>query len=595
MIKKRLIYLILSAYAVSNVLATDNRTPLEVVSSIGDKLIRTTSFENRLIVPPNSEDFTSLKFVDFKRTYGDHSAAFAYALTTLNSNEKFILKTQIEHNDHCIVWLNGEEVYNQHNPSKIRLQHEERSVELTGKLELSLKKGMNMLLVQLNTKGEHWMFYFQPEPGRGMVSTEKRQSVQLTLKGLPHVDGKVADLSSWLVCGPFENPVPDFHEILTCKWGKMYEDGKGEKVTWTLPKIDIWGDVIDPAPWGTNYNWNYHNGGVVWAMQILSEVTGNTGYADFADNFCNFHLENIPFIEYQVKTLNAFNCANHHIYETPLLDFTLAPSLPYIYRLNTNCDFYNRSEYVAFVERMLEYSKSQVRLPGSTAYTRLTPEIYTTWVDDMFMGIPFLIQAYHYTKEQSYLDDAAQQVLDFNKIVWDADNKLYMHANYSNRPDVKLPHWTRANGWGLWATTEVLQALNKKNSRYKSILIHFREHINSLIKYQNERGFWYNVLEYPESREEVSGTAIIAMAVARGVRHGWLEEKKYRPIALKAWEALKTQIAEDGTVGNICYGTMCSGDVDYYCKRPFYTDDTHGLFAVLFAGIEVYKMMEINN
>ncbi|MCD7851790.1 MAG: hypothetical protein LUH63_19975 [Parabacteroides sp.] len=47
---------------------------------------------------------------------------------------------------------------------------------------------------------------------------------------------------------------------------------------------------------------------------------------------------------------------------------------------------------------------------------------------------------------------------------------------------------------------------------------------------------------------------------------------------------------KDGTVDNICYGTMCSSDVEYYCNRPFYTDDTHGLFAVLFAGMEVYLL-----
>ena len=35
--------------------------------------------------------------------------------------------------------------------------------------------------------------------------------------------------------------------------------------------------------------------------------------------------------------------------------------------------------------------KSEVN--GMTNYTRDTPEKYTVWVDDMFMGIPFLIQA----------------------------------------------------------------------------------------------------------------------------------------------------------------------------------------------------------
>ena len=38
-------------------------------------------------------------------------------------------------------------------------------------------------------------------------------------------------------------------------------------------------------------------------------------------------------------------------------------------------------------------------------------------------------------------------------------------------------------------------------------------------------------------------------------------------------------------------GTMCTEDVDYYLERPFYDDDTHGLFAVLFAGIEIHHLL----
>lgn len=81
------------------------------------------------------------------------------------------------------------------------------------------------------------------------------------------------------------------------------------------------------------------------------------------------------------------------------------------------------------------------------------------------------------------------------------------------------------------------------------------------------------------------------MSIAKGINYGWLDKKKYMPILLKGWNALTTQIEQDGTVHNICMGTMCSEDVNYYINRPFYDNDTHGSFAVLFAGIEVYKML----
>jgi len=35
---------------------------------------------------------------------------------------------------------------------------------------------------------------------------------------------------------------------------------------------------------------------------------------------------------------------------------------------------------------------------------------------------------------------------------------------------------------------------------------------------------------------------------------------------------------------------MCSDDVNYYCSRQFYDKDTQGIFAVLFAGIELHLL-----
>ena len=43
-----------------------------------------------------------------------------------------------------------------------------------------------------------------------------------------------------------------------------------------------------------------------------------------------------------------------------------------------------------------------------------------------------------------------------------------MHANYTSRPDVKLPHWARANGWAIWAMSDVLMALPKNHPKIQS-------------------------------------------------------------------------------------------------------------------------------
>ena len=231
-----------------------------------------------------------------------------------------------------------------------------------------------------------------------------------------------------------------------------------------------------------------------------------------------------------------------------------------------------------------------------TNYTRDTPENYTVWVDDMFMGIPFLIQAGLYSDSPElrkiFFDDAANQIIDFTKHVWNKDTRLYMHANYTSRPDVKLPHWARANGWAIWAMSDVLMALPKNHPKYKAILKQYQTFVYSLIKYQSPDGFWHNVIDRSDSPKEVSGTAIFTMGIIRGIRYGWLDKKKFMPIALKGWDAVASEIEDDGTVHNICIGTMCTEDVNYYMNRPFFDNDTHGSFAVIFAGIEAQRMMD---
>ena len=99
-----------------------------------------------------------------------------------------------------------------------------------------------------------------------------------------------------------------------------------------------------------------------------------------------------------------------------------------------------------------------------------------------------------------------------------------MHANYTSRPDVKLPHWARANGWAIWAMSDVLMALPKNHPKYKAILKQYQTFVYSLIKYQSPDGFWHNVIDRSDS--------------------------------------------------------------------PFFDNDTHGSFAVIFAGIEAQRMMD---
>lgn len=403
------------------------KSPLKTVSRIGDKLIRDTPFEYRLEVAKVTHLLDRMHCVDFGRTFGLGRAAVAYAWTCLTCVEETVLSLQVEHNDGCSIWLNGELVYKQFGDRVIQLHFEERSLVMSNEVVLQLRRGTNSLLVKSETRGEEWKVFVQPPATKGAVLAEDPCHPEIGLHGVRNIDPKVAGLSNWLVVGPFANPSDGsrrtgLEEVMApeaeFRFGRMYAGIDGP-VTWTIPKVEVLGGLIDPLPWGTNYNWNYHNGGVAWAMQELADLSGDSQYSAYASRFCDFHLDGIPFVSYQVKKLNAVDSANHFIIDTPLLDFTLAPSLPFISRLRREAWFPKRERYVNWIAQMIRYARdTQVRLPAHNIFTRTTPVEFTTWVDDMFMGIPFLVQAALYCDGEdaraAFMDDAAHQVLEFN-------------------------------------------------------------------------------------------------------------------------------------------------------------------------------------
>ena len=580
--------------------------PLKLARSIGNKLIRDTAMRYRLEVPAVNREFSNetiggIQVVDFGRTFGLGRPAAACAWTRLTAPGDMEMTVQVEHNDGCMIWLNGELVYEKSGDREINLVFDERSLEMSNECRLKLRRGPNTLLVKSETCGKDWRFFLQPPSHKGAVVAGPDAAPEIGLRDVDDVDARVAELSNWLVIGPFENsardlaaPLPPEREFV---FGRMYP-GRDGPVTWTIPKVEVLGGIIGWQPWGSLYHWSYYNGGTAWAMQCLAEATGEPAYQDYADRFCDYHLEGIPFVEHQVKTLNSVNSANHFIIDSPLLDFTLAPSLPFIHRLRKQRLFANRPLYAQWIAKMLDFARNgQLRLPGHGIYTRLTPVEYTTWVDDMFMGIPFLIQAALYADDdktrREFLDDAAHQALEFNTQVWNDEAQLYMHARYSGS-DVKFPHWSRCNGWAIWAMSEVLLHLPEDHPKHAALLDHFRRHARSLVRFQTDDGFWLNVLDRADSSREISGTAIFTMAIARGLNEGWLDAGEFSQVALKGWQAIESQIEPDGTVHNICEGTMCSEDPDFYVARPLYDNDTHGLFAVLFAAIEMDRWSSLS-
>ncbi|MCU0779531.1 MAG: hypothetical protein MUF04_00355, partial [Akkermansiaceae bacterium] len=276
--------------------------PLEVVKRIGDKLIRDTTFEYRLEPVAVNHQFSNdttdgLQAVDFGRTFGLGRPALALAWTRIVTPHDMEMTVHVEHSGGCALLLNGVEVYRHSGDRDFQLGFNERSLEMGGRCRFRLQRGPNSLCVISETRGNEWRFCLQPPSLKGAVVNASSASPTIGLAGVRHVDARIADLTNWLVIGPFANggrrpdlpfpaaPVPEF--------GRMYP-GLDGPVTWTIPKVEVLGAIIGWQPWGSLYHWSYYNGGTAWAMQHLSEATGETRFRDYAARYCDFHLEGIP-------------------------------------------------------------------------------------------------------------------------------------------------------------------------------------------------------------------------------------------------------------------------------------------------------------
>jgi len=599
--KQNLLLLIVGCLLFTGIQA-QQRSPLQAVELVANRIVDRVDFSFILKVNEANNKFNSLKHIDFGKEFGLGKAGVAYALTAISSETDQDMLVDISHNDGLKIWLNDSLIYHSAGQREVYLVRGERSLELDTTLRFPLRKGNNRLLLKSETRGKEWIVYLQPSGT--LIEFRDASSIGFGLQGISDVDKSVYELSNWLIAGPFPHTLsgksssgldvayPPEKKIM---FGNLYEYGD-VKIAWTIPKTDIFADVKDAHPlWGSYYNYNYHTGGVAWTMMHLSDFSGNTKYDNYAKKYCDFMIQTKPFVNYQVHNLHGSNSVNNLMIETPLLDFTLAPSLPFIYRLTRDKLFASRPEYETWGNGMIRYAIDEQSRSPEGNFNRNTPEKYTTWTDDMFMGLPFLMLASEYTADpslkQTLLNDAASQVLAFNEKVFNKQDKLYQHAQYSAR-QVKMPYWTRANGWGIWAVTEVLQGLPENNPYYRKILKHYREHVETLVKYQvAESGFWNNVIDVPASGAETSGTAIITMAIARGINQGWIPREKYEAAVLNGWKALDTVISSEGEVAGICMGTMCSEDINYYLQRPILDNDSHGILGLIMAGIEVEKML----
>lgn len=194
--------------------------------------------------------------------------------------------------------------------------------------------------------------------------------------------------------------------------------------------------------------------------------------------------------------------------------------------------------------------------------------------DSVFMGTPILAAAGKLTGEQKYFDMALRHFRFMQKLGLRADG-IYRHSPLDEAA------WGRGNAFpalGLAWTLEYMPKNAELLTAYKNLM-------EALVRYQDADGMWREVIDLPGAYQELSATSMIAVAMNKGIRHGWLPAGKYKPVVARAWNAVKARVGSDGQLIDVCTSTGKQKSLQAYLDRTAILglDPRGGAMALLIA------------
>jgi rhamnogalacturonyl hydrolase YesR len=201
--------------------------------------------------------------------------------------------------------------------------------------------------------------------------------------------------------------------------------------------------------------------------------------------------------------------------------------------------------------------------------------------EDMFMNGAMLGRAFAITGDIAYVDMLADFLMQAKV---QQENGLFWHSR-------SVPYyWGRGNGFAAMGFAEALTYIPMDHPHWERIITIHRRHLAALRQIQCPSGMFRQVLDFPGSYEELTATAMVGYAVARGLRAGWLDSS-YRDMLDRCWRGVSERVQDDGIVVDGCASTGVQNTLREYLDRPAingYDDRTGGL--ALWFAVEIENL-----
>jgi rhamnogalacturonyl hydrolase YesR len=198
--------------------------------------------------------------------------------------------------------------------------------------------------------------------------------------------------------------------------------------------------------------------------------------------------------------------------------------------------------------------------------------------DSVFMATPLVAKAGKLTGERKYFDLAARHFAFMQKLVQRPDG-LFRHSPLTDAA------WGRGNAFPALGLALTLTDLPKDQAAYPRMMAEFQQLMFALARFQDEDGMWHEVIDVPGSYAETSATAMIGLAMSRGIRRGWLDPAAYQYRVNLAWNAVAARVGNNGQLVDVCESTNKQNTLEDYLNRAALLgpDPRGGAMAMLFA------------
>jgi unsaturated rhamnogalacturonyl hydrolase len=146
------------------------------------------------------------------------------------------------------------------------------------------------------------------------------------------------------------------------------------------------------------------------------------------------------------------------------------------------------------------------------------------------------------TLNRPELADLAIKTLQSRISVLEKGNSIYQRG--TEQGELFFENWSRGVAWHLLGLAKTLVHL-PESAKKEQLKISFQKSVESVVKYQQANGLWFNFYHQPETGFETSGTAGIAAALNYGIEHNLLNGT-FQNSVRKAEKGLAAYLTPDG-------------------------------------------------